>query len=113
MSMKTAASSAWAAGGLYFKIGDPGYGVEIVCMLATAPGQASFRKIKLIRAAEPAPGASRVDLDAIFKRRAQKEKRAIPIPFAPPVTTTTLSASRMILAGCLACSRASNSRWRR
>ncbi len=114
LSQKPGTSSDWIAGGLYFKVGDPGYSVEIVCQLQGSSGTALFRRIRLTTASEPPRTVAQVDLEAVFKTRLLREMRPIPKPFEKPTgslwtyPTTMLLFAMVALSGWLTLGSAKN-----
>jgi hypothetical protein len=97
-------SSNWTTGAIYLKVGDFGSDAEIVCQLEGSSGTASFRNLRLTRTAEPPPEVMTVDLDSIFRERAQREKRAIPKSFEKPTGTPWTFPATMVLFAAVALS---------
>jgi hypothetical protein len=104
LSQNTGMSSDWIAGGLYFKVGDPGYSVEIVCQLQGSSGTVLFRHIRLTTASEPPRSAMQVDLDSVFKARVLREKRSIPKPFEKPTGSLWTYPATMLVFAAIALS---------
>ena len=104
LSQNTRMSSDWIAGGLYFKVGDPGYSVEIVCQLQGSSGTVLFRHIRLTTASEPPRSAMQVDLDSVLKARVLREKRSIPKPFEKPTGSLWTYPATMLVFAAIALS---------
>jgi hypothetical protein len=98
------AGTGWSAGELYFEVGEAEQKLEIVCVLATSPGKAFFRRIRLTRETQPPPTARRVDLDTVFKKLAERGRRAIPAPFVRPTGYLWSMPLTMALSATLALS---------
>ncbi|MGO9452428.1 MAG: hypothetical protein ACLQDV_15515 [Candidatus Binataceae bacterium] len=97
-------SSNWVTGSLYFKVGDPGSSIEIVCQLEGASGTVFFRHLRLTAASEPPLTARKVDLGSVFQERALIEKRSIPEPFEKPTGTLWTFPVTMLVFAALALS---------
>ncbi len=98
LPIKVTSSSDWNSGALYFKIGTLGE-LQIVCVLDASPGTVHFRRILLTKASAPPREADQLDLEAIFAEREQRERRAIPRPFARPSGSPwTMLSTILVLA---------------
>ncbi len=72
-----AGGSSWQRADFYFRVGDPGAEVQVVCQLAGSKGAVSFRHLSMTRmTAPPPPGARQVDLQSVQISRAKARELA-------------------------------------